>query len=255
MRSAIPYIAFLILYALNNILHIQPALEDIGCVHTYTINRIEGFILGFHPHEIVSAAHTTFLDFMSAFPYLMHYVIPVAFPLYLVWRGQIDDIHRFYWLMGWVMWVHYFIWLTFPHTPPWVLNNLHSHNASQPLALIMQHKEGCAFARLDAVTGLNFFHGLFEGNPILFASFPSGHVAWPTVIYMTAPPGGNYFLLYILWMTWATLYSCHHYLLDAIGAIIVVTATKKILTILSEKSVCGADYKCRLTSVACPFHV
>ena len=257
MRSAVPYLIFLMIYGLNNVLHIQPGLEDIGCVHMHTINNIEKFVLGFHPHEVISSVHNTFLDFLSAIPYLIHYVIPVLFPLYLAWRGLTEEIHRFYWLMGWCMWLNYFIWLAFPHTPPWVLLNLQQpHNASTPIADLMEHREGCAFQRLDEYTGLHFFHNMFKGNPILFASFPSGHVAWPTVMYLSGPaPGGSYFILYILYIAWATMYTCHHYLLDAIGAIVMVMSAKKIITVLSDKAVCGADYKCRVSGVACPFHV
>lgn len=223
----------------------------------HTINNIEKFFLGFHPHEVVSAYHTTFLDFLSAIPYLMHYAIPVAFPLYLAYRGLVDDIHRFYWLMGWCMWFNYFIWLAFPHTPPWVLLNLNApHNANVSMESLMVHREGCAFQRLDSYMGKDFFFNMFQGNPILFASFPSGHVAWPTVIYLSGPaPGGNYFLFYILYMAWATLYTCHHYLLDAIGAILMVLIARKVLNILADKNVCGSDHKCRLGSVACPLHV
>ncbi len=255
VRSCIPYLAFLAVYGLNNVLRIQPLMEDIGCVHIHTINSIEEFILGFHPHRIVSSLHNSVLDVLSAPPYLMHYVIPILFPLYLLLVGRVDDIHKFYWLMGWMMWLNYFIWLVFPHTPPWVLEHMDKNNATT-IAIAMKHKEGCAFNRLDKMTGIPFFFNMFNGNPIPYASFPSGHVAWPTVIHMVGGPGGNLFIFYILYMTWATLYTCHHYLLDAIGGLAVVYVTQKVLTYLQEKAVCSSDYKCRPTGVTCPsFHV
>ena len=254
VRSCIPYLMFLLIYGINKVVHIQPLLEDIGCVHIHTINTIEEFIFGFHPHKVISSMHNSFLDIMSAIPYLIHYIIPIIFPLYLFLTGRVDDIPKFYWLLGWMMWVHYFIWLIFPHTPPWVLDHMERNNAST-ISIAMHHKEGCAFSRVDKMTGIKFFYNMFNGNPIPYASFPSGHVAWPTTIHLTGGPGGNLFLLYILWMCWATMYSCHHYLLDAIGGFVVVVATKKVLTYLQDKAVCSSDYKCRPNGIACPFHV
>ena len=253
IRSCLPFVLFLIIYALNKVIHIQPAIEDLGCVHIHTINAIEQFLLGFHPHKLISAHHSIFLDALASVPYLMHYGLPVVFPLYLLLIGKLEDVTKFYWLLGWVMWLSYLIWLVFPHTPPWVIDNIEQHNSTMSLA--MQHKEGCAFARLDAFTGLHFFHNMFNGNPIPFGCFPSGHVAWPTIIYMVGAPGGNLFICYILWVAWATLYSCHHYLLDAIAAVVVVVVTNKILTYLAEKNVCSANYKCRPSNITCPFNV
>ena len=119
----------------------------------------------------------------------------------------------------------------------------------------MQHRESCAFAPLDNLTGLPFFFNMFNGNPIPYGCFPSGHVAWPFAIYLSGAPGGNWFVLYVLWMTWATLYACHHYLIDAIAAVIIVLIVRKVLQVLHDKAVCSPDYKCKPHSIACPFHV
>ena len=188
--------------------------------------------------------HTHLLDFLAALPYLMHYILPVVFPLYLFLSNRLEDISKFYWLLGWVMWCHYFIWLVFPHAPPWVLDHMARNNASS-IAQAMMHREGCAFARVDAYTGIPFFFNMFNGNPIPYGSFPSGHVAWPLCAHLVGGPGGNYFVLYIVYMGWATLYSCHHYLLDAIGAVVLVLAIRRIIAYFS------LDYRCKSTGISC----
>lgn len=253
LKSVGPFLVFLLLYFSNGTLAILPTLEDLACVHIYTLNRFEALLFGCHPHRVLSAYHTAALDVLAAVPYLMHYIIPVVFPAYLLLRGHADDVARFYWLLGWVMWVHYLAWLVFPHTPPWVIDSIERYNSTSPS--VMKHREGCAFARLDAATGVPFFYNMFTGNPIPYASFPSGHVAWPTVAFLVAPSGGNYLALYILWVVWATLYSCHHYVLDALGAVVIVVLTQKVLVYLSDKQACSSDYKCRSVAISCPFPV
>ena len=169
VRSAVPLLIFLFMYSINHVVHIQPVLEDLGCVHVTTINTIEGIIFGCHPHKIVSSYHNPFLDILSCIPYLIHYSIPVIFPLYLWLVGRVDDIPKFYWLLGWMMWVLYLIWLMFPHAPPWVLDHMdHEHNATS-FNLAMDHREGCSFSRIDKLTGRPFFYNMFKGNPAPYA--------------------------------------------------------------------------------------
>ena len=254
-RSLLPLLSVLGLYGLNKVLHIQPSLEDLGCVHVHTINSLEGFVLGCHPHRLVAALHTPVLDVLSTVPYLIHYAIPVLTPLYLIIVGRAEDVARLLWLIGWVMWFIFFIWLVFPHAPPWVVDHMNTSPNGTAFSHAMLHREGCAFRRVDKMFNIHFFYDLFSGNPVPYGSFPSGHVAWPFSVYLIGGPGGNWFLLYVIYMSWATLYTCHHYITDTIGAIILVLATRKLINYLSEKQVCGMDFKCRPNSIACPFTV
>jgi len=154
------------------------------------------------------------------------------------------------------MWIQYFIWYHLPTAPPWsysddvtALQPAAAAAASDVMSVSLQlltedtrtlcssatsssvlashidlsHREGAAFARVDAFVGVSFFFRMFSGNPVPFAAFPSGHVAWPTCMLMTAPPGGRLrFTAYVLLVTWATLYTSHHYPLDALAAVGVV---------------------------------
>ena len=239
IKSAIPYLLFLFLYGINQQVHILPRFTDIDCVHLHNVSAWEDCIFHFSPHKVISSHSSQFLDILSTVPYLMHYVIPVLYPLFLYWKGQVEDICRFYWLLGWAMWIHYLIWFLLPTAPPWVYENWSRFarpNTTMP-PFHLQHKEGCAFARVDALTGIPFFFNMFASNPVPFASFPSGHVSWPTCIYITSPPGGKAFMVYIMWVAWATMYSCHHYISDAISAVLLVVFTKWLLIYLSDRSV------------------
>ena len=233
LRSGIPYLIFLTLYGSNKRLGVLPRYEDLDCVKLYNVSAIEHSVLHFSPHKLVSSQHSVFLDFMAAIPYLLHYILPVAYPLFIYWRYRsIDDIRRFYWLLGCQLWFQYCIWYLFPTAPPWFYDNQQRYAGMDPSRvppLAQQHKEGCAFRRIDTLIGLRFFFNLFGGNPVPFGAFPSGHVAWPMTILAIRAPGGRYFALYVCWMAWATMYTCHHYLSDVIGAVILVLGAKKFL--------------------------
>ena len=235
VKSTIPYLVFLMIYGINQQVHILPRFSDIDCVRLHNVSAWESVIFrGFAPHRFISSHHTPFLDVLSAVPYLIHYIIPIIYPLFLYSRRQIEDVCRFYWLLGWAMWILYLIWFLLPTAPPWVYDNWSKFSNSTMPQHHLQHKEGCAFARLDARTGIPFFFNLFASNPVPFASFPSGHVLWPMCIYLTWAPGGKLFLSYVVWMTWATLYSCHHNLIDSLCAVVLVITTKRLLSYLSE---------------------
>ena len=257
LRGLIPYILFLFFYGINGQIHLLPRFDDIDCITLHNISAFEQFVFHFQTHKLISSLSSPVLDILSAVPYLCHYVIPVLYPLFLYCKGRIDDVPKFYWLLGWVMWAHYTVWFLLPTAPPWLYANAEQYKQANMTIppLPDQHKEGCAFGRLDAMTGIPFFFNMFKGNPIPFGSFPSGHVAWPTCIYLTLPPGGRFFLLYIVWMAWATMYSCHHYVSDAIAAVILVICVKKSIGYLSDRATRTRESSCTLPSVVCPLQM
>ena len=252
IKSAIPYLMFLALYGANDLLHVLPRYDDIACITLNNVSALEYRVLHFSPHKFISSHHHTILDILAAIPYLCHYGLPVVYPLYLLVKGRTDDIQRFYWLLGWIMWFQYFIWFVFPTAPPWFYDNMqyYSQSGIDIPPLREQHKEGCAFGRLDQLTGLHFFFKMFAGNPVPFGAFPSGHVAWPTTIFMIRPPGGRIFALYVMWVAWATLYSCHHYLTDAMGAVLLVVGVKRLLIAVKDKTMTSLGSERTLPSLA-----
>ena len=235
LKSAVLFIMFLVLYRINQQVHILPRFSDIDSMRLHNVSAWESIIFGeFAPHHFVSVHHTPLLDVLSTIPYSLHYFIPVLYPLYLYYHERITDISQVFWLMGCTMWIHYLIWFLLPTAPPWVYDNWSKFSDTTMPPFHLQHKEGCAFARLDTQTGIPFFFNRFASNPVPFASFPSGHVSWPMCIYLMWAPGGKLFIGYIVWMVWATLYACHHYLSDALCAIILVVTTKTLLLHLKE---------------------
>lgn len=234
----------LLISSLNRHLHIQPQIADVDRVYITTITDVEKRLLGFLPHKVISNTHFLLLDFLASIPYVIHYTLPVMVPVFLLLRRRPGLILDFYWLLGWVVWLSYCIQWVFPHAPPWFQDTLEQHQSlstnsklsEADVKIIQNNIEGCAFKRLDKFLGSTFFHNLYSGNPLTYGAFPSGHVEWPTIFYVTGgAPAGKWFLLYIVWITWATMYTCHHYLSDALGAIVCVIVTKEILSSLKPK--------------------
>lgn len=241
LRSSIPWLLFVFVYGINGRIRILP--RDSHCVHLRNVSAFESLFLPFAPHMVVASFHNLLLDILAAVPYLLHYLIPLLYPAYLYGTGRFEQVARFFWLLGWSMWVHYLLWFVLPTAPPWVQHRLNStsdgggDSGRLPVPVFdLQHPEGCAFARLDRWTGIPFFYVIFTGNPVPFASFPSGHVAWPMCVQLTLPTARERrrFAFYVPWVAWATMYSCHHYLTDILAAILLVTSLHRMTSCLSR---------------------
>ena len=122
IRAALPQILFLICYGLNKHTHVLPLLSDLGCVHLNNMTAVEQSLFGFSPNRLISSHSNHFFDVLSAIPYLLHYTIPILGPLYLYLTRGIEDVAKFFWLLGWASWVLYVIWFLFPTAPPWFVS-------------------------------------------------------------------------------------------------------------------------------------
>lgn len=252
LLSTVPCLVFLVIYGSNDHLRILPRASDIHCVTLYNVSALEVQLFSIAPHRFIASVHQSrVLDLLAALPYMLHYLIPFTFPIYLCVARHSDHVPCFFRLLGCSLWAHYAIWYMLPTAPPWVYDSLRATQAPAsvdpqrskpdlvPLVGSLEHREGCAFARLDAWTGISLFYTIFNGNPVPFASFPSGHVAWPMCVLMSLPAGTgrrrrSAVVMYIAWVSWATMHSCHHYLLDIVSAIGVTLLCQRLMMALSR---------------------
>lgn len=244
-RSALPFLAFLMVYGVNGRLAVLPRADDVSRDRLTNISGLERRLFGgVMPGELVAGLSNPVLDLLAAVPYLVHYALPVAFPLFWLATERLGAAFqrsaRFYWLLGWTMWAHYVIWFALPTAPPLVVGHWHAPHLNATAAAAAPAgasppREGCAFARVDRLTGVPLFRTMFANNPVPYASFPSGHVAWPSVALVASVADRcsrrrrAILAAYVAWVGWATLYSCHHYLLDAVVAFAVVCAVHRLL--------------------------
>jgi len=97
--SAIPYILFLVAFAINPLIHVLPTAEDVtgvkgvkGTVTLFNVAAWESQVMPISVHRLVSSFHYTLLDLISTVPYMMHYLIPLLFPVYLAFTDRWEQI-------------------------------------------------------------------------------------------------------------------------------------------------------------------
>jgi len=223
--SAIPLLMYLIIFKsylfLKEVLHLPEKPHLVLPVVEYSI---------FHclPHQILSRQWNVTFDFLAAIPYMFHFALPVLFIAYNVITRRargVPLIYQYLWCVGWTNIVAVLIQFLFPTAPPWFNDSAVFDETGGEV--ISSAPNEAAFQRIDALIGIPWFKNMYGQSPLKYGSFPSLHVAWPTVIFLHQPWINNKVgLAHVIWITWAALYSSHHYLIDAIGGITVVVAVK-----------------------------
>lgn len=108
------------------------------------------------------------------------------------------------------------IQLLFPCSPPWYENmyGLAPANYSIP-------GSPAGLAAIDKLFHIDLYTSTFTASPMVFGAFPSLHSGSATIealfmgnIFSRLRP---LFVLYILWLWWATMYLSHHYAVDLVG--------------------------------------
>jgi len=117
-RSALPFVAFLFDYGINDRLGVLPSDAAVRDRLTNISGLERRLFGGAMPGELVARLSNPALDFLAAVPYLVHYLVPVVFPLFWLATERLgvacQRAARFYWLLGWTMWVLYVIWFALP---------------------------------------------------------------------------------------------------------------------------------------------
>ena len=184
---------------------------------------IEYFLFGCLPHQIISRWTHPVLDVLAAFPYLAHFILPFGYPVYCYYHraklgNTIEPAMRAFWLGGQVAFLAVLFQFTFPCSPPW-FNESAVYDADGHLMSYAFNEAG--FQRIDALIKQPLFREIYSNAPVTHGSFPSLHAAFPTIIFLNgswvAHGGWKFGLCHVLLISWAALYSHHHYLIDILG--------------------------------------
>lgn len=173
------------------------------------------------PNEFFALHNSQWMDILAGFFYLCWVPVPIAFGLWLYYRGQRRIYLHFalvFLLVNLIGFAGYYI---HPAAPPWYV-------ASHGFGFIEGTTgEVAGLGRFDALTGLGIFNGLYARNANVFAAMPSLHSAYMLVAFIYSLRAQC-----PLWMraTWAVIclgiwftavYTSHHYILDVAGGIAV----------------------------------
>lgn len=134
------------------------------------------------------------------------------------------------------------IQLLFPCSPPWYEN-------MYGLAPANYSMEGspAGLARLDALFGFDMYTSGFTASPLVFGAFPSLHSANATLetLFMSHvfPKLAPLFVVYTLWLWWATMYLSHHYAVDLVaGSLRMCSSSASIFNMLTILLVAGTAF-------------
>jgi len=167
-----------------------------------------------------------FLDFLSAFVYVIHFMCVWIFAagIYLYYRKKIDENGKpllnpwtFFWCWGLLNFFAVLTQLCWPTTPPWYLE---LHGATPPSYSMEGDPAG--LENVDNLLQVPLFGSIYGSSPIVFGSFPSLHGAWPIMITLFTPSRKIFKVfgsIYATLVWWAAMYLNHHYLVDLLGGL------------------------------------
>ena len=156
-------------------------------------------------------------DYLAVLGHLSHFILPIFFAA-IIWQHYPHLHVRFMSTFVLLSYAGFLTFLLFPSAPPWwAANEGYIDN------VYLVHR---------TVPGLSRIYSELSANPV--AAIPSLHAAFPWLMFLfslkiwgrRALP----VLLYPLFISWAIVYSGHHYFVDAIAGSMYATAAYYLLS-------------------------
>lgn len=186
---------------------------------------LENIFYGANLSNILSAHQNVFLDIMAWLPYgITHFGAPAVVTLVLFICGPPGLAPTFGRSIGYLGVMGALIQYAFPCSPPWYENiyglaPAHYGIPGSPAGL----------QRIDELFGIDLYTSSFTASPVPFGAFPSLHAGFATLeaLFMSHafPRLRPLFVVYTLWLWWATMYLSHHYAIDLIGGGLLAALT------------------------------
>lgn len=157
------------------------------------------------------------LDILAWLPYgIMHFGAPAVCSLLMFIFAAPGTTPVFAQAFGWMSILGVTIQLVFPCTPPWYENA----NGLVPAAYGMPGS-AAGLERVDKIFGIDLYTSNFAAAPVPFGAFPSLHGGYAVLeaLFMSHcfPQFRVFFIGYVGWIWWATMYLSHHYAIDLVG--------------------------------------
>lgn len=178
---------------------------------------LENIFYGANISNILSAHKNTFLDIMAWLPYgMIHFGAPAVCSIIMFVFASPGTVPVFARSFGYMNLIGVAIQLSFPCSPPWYENMYGLAPANYTIK-----GSPAGLARIDKLFGIAFYTPTFTGSPMVFGAFPSLHAgsAVMEALFMSHvfPRLRPVFVVYALWLWWATMYLSHHYAVDLVG--------------------------------------
>ncbi|KAI1880085.1 hypothetical protein JX265_001706 [Neoarthrinium moseri] len=184
---------------------------------------LENILYGANLSNILSAHTHPILDVFAWIPYgIGHFGLPAICSGFIFLFAAPKTLPVFAKSFGWLSIIGVTMALVFPCTPPWYENlyglaPAHNGMPGSPAGL----------ARIDALFGVDMYTTSFSTAPVPFGAFPSLHAGDATLhaLFMTYcfPRFRPFFIFYVGWLWWATMYLSHHYAVDLVGGSLIAS--------------------------------
>ncbi|MGI4738048.1 MAG: phosphatase PAP2 family protein [Janthinobacterium lividum] len=186
------------------------------------------------PNEFWLRHHQPWLDVLCGVFYLCWVPIPLAFAGYLFFKAR-RLFFAFALTFLLVNILGFIVYYLHPAAPPWYVQQ---HGlVFQPLTM----GSTAGLARFDSFFGVGLFKGIYAKNANVFAAMPSLHSAYPVVVlfYALKHRAGAFnlvFLLIMLGIWFAAVYTSHHYVLDVLAGITIASLGILLIRLLLAHS-------------------
>lgn len=178
---------------------------------------LENILYGANLSEILSAHKRTALDVLAWLPYgITHFGAPFVCSILIFIFAPPKSLPVFARAFGYMNIAGVLIQVLFPCSPPWY-ENLHG---LAPADYSMPGSPA-GLAAIDKLFGIDLYTSTFTASPMVFGAFPSLHSGSATIealfLSHVFPRLKPLFILYTLWLWWATMYLSHHYAVDLVA--------------------------------------
>lgn len=225
----LPLISWIVLYAAAPRIptSIRPEID------VRTLYDFDVAFLHYLPSAELAKLKCTFLDVLGAIAYTLHSAWPVIFLVYMVFFKRRDLILPYVNCFGILCFLALINQLLMPTAPPWYYNR---YGFSMEGANYTLKGDPAGLLAVDKKFDIKFYENMFDSSPVVFGSFPSLHVGWPTltslfVCYETTlfKPIKIASVAYVAYLGLAVMYLEHHYFVDVFGGIFYATVVYKFI--------------------------
>jgi len=223
----LPLVLWIVLFATAPYIptSIRPAID------VYSLYEFDVAFLHYLPSTELAKLQCTFLDVMGAIAYTLHTGWPFVFLFYMLFFKRRDLMLPYVNCFGLVCFLGLITQLVMPTAPPWYYYKYDFQPANYSMK-----GDPAGLERVDERFHIQFYKSMFDSSPVVFGSFPSLHVAWPSilalfVVFETALPKALKVAscVYAVYVSLAVMYLQHHYFVDVFGGMFYAFVVYKFI--------------------------
>jgi len=169
----LPFVMWVVLYTS------APAfpLSSRPTIDVTTLYYFDVALLHYLPSTYLAELQNPFFDILGAIAYTLHAGWPFVFLAYMIFFKRRDLILPYWNCFGLVCFLGLITQLIMPTAPPWYYYKYGFEPASYDMK-----GDPAGLARVDERYNITFYKNMFDSSPVVFGSFPSLHIGWPSTL-------------------------------------------------------------------------